>query len=624
MSRWSIIDSTLEGRQAAYFPHWSRGLCPTDPAANALYRQKLRTTSDPGERAAIKKRCKEDFLYYLTSFVYIFLAKGDPKPVPFIPYDFQVETLTMMWKCLHDGQEDCRLVKPRDMGVSWMVMSLFEHGWHFMRDVQFLIGSRREDEIDGTSRDASGASPVGEWSKLLPKVDFIHLHQPSWLLPMGYVPRVEPFRTRLRIVNPELGGLITGESANPKFGRSSRFYAIGFDEHAHTEHAFQIIGACSQTSDCHFWWSSPDGPGTAHAMLGRAPIKQVRLDWWMHPLHAAGMTIDPTKGDRSRTSPWLEKELARIGYDAVLANNEIWADETRSGGAYYAGELFDLLLGVGDRMGTVRERSHVGEIDFRVDADGPRPIGWVEQPGGKWKLWLHFDVEGRPPCDERYIMGIDAAAGSTDEQGRGASNSAIVVLGEISRSKVAEYATHGLAAHKFAATVLAAARWFCGSEEHAYMIWDAGSAGSSMGAVIVDDYDIRSNIYRRKTGEGKVNPGYIKSKNPQESLAPWGSHEKMLWEGGYLERSVDCVGEMRHYHHNPTGGAPIHAASRQTEDPSGARENHGDRTTATVLACMELANRRANPKKKEEEPPFGSYLHMQQLQKRQARRTILI
>ena len=91
-----------------------------------------------------------------------------------------------------------------------------------------------------------------------------------------------------------------------------------------------------------------------------------------------------------------------------------------------------------------------------------------------------------------------------------------------------------------------------------------------------------------------------------------------------MERSLDCVEEMRHYQHNPSGGAPIHAASKNTVDPSGARENHGDRTQATVLACVELAKRGEKKEKGEDVTPYGSFRHMEELQRKRERDRMLI
>jgi len=638
LSRWGIIDSTLEGRQLAYFPHYMTGKVPLEPEANRLFRSKMRGLTSARDRALVKKMCREDLLFYTATFVYIFQAKGDPKPVPFLLHDFQVECVTLLWKCLHDkraipghpwwgfsGQTDCRGLKPRDMGFTWFVIVLFEHGWHFMPMLQFCLGSRNADEVDGSTRDSDkGGGLGGQWSKLLPKVDFIHLNQPSWLWPEGYVPRTQPVRTFMRIVNPELGGLIEGASASPKFARGGRYYGIGFDEHAHTDHGYEIIGSSSQSSDCHIWWSSPNGPSTAHAMLGRSPIPQIRLEWWMNPAHTEGMTVDPDKGDRGRWSPWLEKEMARVGYDPVHINNEIWADESQATGAYYAKELFDIMLGVGTKEGTVRDPAYVGELDYRTGPTGPWVTGFIPQASGRWKFWLRWDAAGRPVREDRYILCVDVAAGGVDAEGRGASNSAIVVVSELQCAKVAEYATHGMPVPRFAELFVAASRFFCGTDEHGWLNWDAGGCGNEFGRLLTEEYGLHDNVYHRSNRDGTVRAGYLKAGSRDELRRPWGLHETMLWEGRYLERSVDTVNEMRHYNHNPTGGPPFHSSGKGVVDPSGARENHGDRTMATVLACMELSNRRNRPQRDAEIPPFGSYAHLKLLESKRARDKLLI
>jgi hypothetical protein len=344
----------------------------------------------------------------------------------------------------------------------------------------------------------------------------------------------------------------------------------------------------------------------------------------MVPEHAEGMTLDPSKPREGRSSPWLEKELARIGYDPVTANNEIWADETQQAGGYYSPVLFDLLMGSSEKPGTVQPPSMAGELDIHVGPNGPWVTRWCDQANGQWKLWLHFDVDGRPPRDDRYIMGVDVAAGTTDGYGRGYSNSAIVVISERTRAKVAEFATHAMLPHKLAEVVTAAVRWFAGSDETAFLIYDAAGPGDQMGRVIEEDFKLVDNVYRRTDSTGHMKPGYIKPTNMVEARRPWGGHESMLWSGRYVERSVDCVGEMRFYNHNPTGGAPVHLASKNVVDPSGARANHGDRTTATVMALIELAKRDAEPEREPDLPPWGSIKHMKMIREDREREALLI
>lgn len=607
-----IVDKSLEGRRKIYFPH--EHLAPLDPEANFNYRKRIFATKDLKEREYLKKLCKEDFMFYLKSFVYIFQAKTDPKPVPFLPYPFQSDVFLVLWKCMHDGQEDCRIKKPRDVGATWAVITLFEHTWRFRKYAQLLVGSRREEELDGTTADASGASLVGQWSKLLPKVDFIHEHMPNWMWPRGYKPRREPHRTRLKITNPENGSLIQGESASPRFGRSSRYYAIGFDEHAHTEHGFEIVGSCSQTSDCHIWWSSPNGPATAFAMLGRSPIRQVSLSWDMHPLHAEGMTIDPDTGRKS--SPWFEKECARVGYNQKLIGDEILADETQAGGAYYGPPVFEVMEGTGNKHGTLMDPVRRGEFDIHMMEDGPWVMRWCDQPNGRWSFWKPFDAKNAMSRDTRYVVSVDVAAGSKDAGGRGASNSVIAVGDGKTGELVGEFAHHGIPPYELAEMTCAVGRWLQGEDYGpAYVIYEKNGPGGEFGDVLTRKYRY-TNVYRekRRTQNNETTIGWFKNGRGTEAREAFGLHTLMLVEGRFIERSRECAEEMRYYNHNPNGsGAPVHAASiNSKDDPSGARDNHGDRVITRIMMCHVLDQWLTDPPQAYDEPPRGSIAWIQQ------------
>lgn len=68
----------------------------------------------------------------------------------------------------------------------------------------------------------------------------------------------------------------------------------------------------------------------------------------------------------------------------------------------------------------------------------------------------------------------------------------------------------------------------------------------------------------------------------------------MLSDGSFVNLSRDAVRECREYVFSQTGGL-VHARSRSSVDPSGARDNHGDRVIADALAAK-LCKNSANPK----------------------------
>ena len=128
MSRWGIVDASLEGRQAVFFPWFTKNAVPLDPEANRLWRLKHFFTTDQAQRKLIRKMCAEDFLFFTAGFVTIFDAGDEsdhPGPVPFIPYDYQIELFTLMWDCLHERRRPSRYPKPRKMGLTWSVLEGF-------------------------------------------------------------------------------------------------------------------------------------------------------------------------------------------------------------------------------------------------------------------------------------------------------------------------------------------------------------------------------------------------------------------------------------------------------------------------------------------------------------------
>ena len=602
MSRWGLIDKTLEGRERVFFPHWSRLGIPTDVEANLRYRDRAALTTDPKERRELLRMCREDFLFYLTTFAYIFRAdvegEEEPGPIPFIPYDFQVEMFTVLWSALHEGRrEKVRVKKRRRMGVTWMVLLLFEHCWHFMRNRHLLVGSRREEEVEGSAqRFSRNSSTAGEWSRLLPKVDFVHLHQPRWVWPEGYAPRMEPYRQRLKILSPETNSIIWGTSATSGAAQSERGYAFFWDEASLTQNLYDIIGGLSKFSRCGFYVSTIrnlDHPFST--VLRDPPIVQLSPEWWMHPEYGAGMTVDPETG--RRTSPCVERECAELGHDPVLCNRHVFADEGLQVGGYYPQSLFERMLGGPNRPGTVMEPFHVGELDVQDGPDGPWVTRFCEQPmNGRWRFWLEFDADGQ------------------DNQGRGKSNSVAAVCDATRREIVAELVVRGVPPYQFARMVAAAGRWFEGEDfGPAFVVPERNGPGEEFVRELVHELRypaVWQEVAAGRTNAGERRYGWTNTPAGGRSVQAFGKHREMLIEGTLVERSAECVEEMRHYQHGGAGLAPVHSAALAADDPTGAKQNHGDRVIARVCVCVKLAQWIVDPPVRTDEPPRGSYADM--------------
>lgn len=616
---FGIIDKSLEGRQRLFFPHYCAGKVPTDKEANRRWRQKAFTLTDERDRRALKRMASEDFLFYIAGFVYLFDAgdeSGSPGPVPFIPFEFQVEALTRIYECLHDTRMPVRIKKPRKMGFTYQCLWILEHAWHFRKDCHILIGSHREEEVDGTVNISKGGQFAGEWSKLLPKIDFGHIHMPRWMLPKGFIPRVEPYRSRMKMMNPEKGGIIWGTSAARASGHGERGYAAMWDECSKTDNLYDIIGGLSEFAPVKLWVSTIGDLGHPFSTILRtAPgVDQMEVQWWMHPDYAKGMTIDTESGER--TSPWLEKKLDAIGRDAMLANQQYFGDETVQIGGFYHPKCFEAMNGISasvrgggiyDHQPTVMDPIHIGELDAMESKDGPYVSRFVEQPNGQWSFWCEFDESLRPSRSTRYIIGCDIAAGTRGSDGRGASNSVIVVIDWLTGEVVAEYVTHGVEPSEFAKRAYAAGHWFEGDDFAPAIInfERNGPAGASFGRYLVEELHY-PKVWA--TPDGKK--GWYKGGN-EETQKAFGLHQQLICERKLIERSRSCVDEMQCYQNPKTGtGPPVHTASLYTKDPSGARENHGDRVIARVVACLVLQYP-YQVRAKLDEAPYGSMRYVQ-------------
>jgi len=620
LSRWGLIDSDLEAKQKLYFPHYFNRSVPLEPEANRVWREKVFLTTDRDEQKVLRRMCAEDFLFYCAGFLNIFDAgdeSGRPGPVAFIPYDFQVECFTLMWAAMHDLRQPLRGKKPRRIGFSWGAIGMFEHCWHFMPNHHLLVGSHREEEVDGTQSMAKGGIDVGEWSKLMPKFDYLHVNQPSWLLPDGYKPRQEPYRTRMKLMNPANGSIVWGTSAASAAGHGERGYAVLWDEASRTENLYDIIGGLQAFSPCKFWLSTIGNLSHPFStILKDSPgILQLSPHWWMHPDYAKDMTIDPAT--EVRTSPWLERKLDEIGRDPVLANQLYYADETQQVGGYYGAATFRKMLGSDALPGTVMEPRHRGELDITETPSGPLCTRFCEQGNGRWRFWMEFDAEGRPPRNTRYVMGVDIAAGSTDDAGRGASNSIIAVADWLTGELVAEFVTHGKKPYELAAIAVAAGKWFEGDDYlPAMMVPERNGPGGEFVDVAAKKYRY-PNMFMQSMARGDdLKMGWHKDGRGDEARLAFGLHDEMICDGRFKERSTDCVQEMRCYQHNPNGrGAPVHSASLMARDPSGARDNHGDRVIARICICQAL-KRPLDVVKKRGQAPWGSYRSIREARER--------
>lgn len=554
------------------------GLVPKDIAANLRWRKSVLETARRSEhdRMALKRMCSEDLLFYVNAFCWTYDPRLEAPMVPFVTYGYQDETFADLNDSI--GKRDICIKKSRDMGASWMLCTLFEWRWHFRDGQSFLLVSRNEDYVD-----KPGNSKALFW-----KIDYLLKNQPGWLLPRFT-------RTSLRLTNDENGSAIDGESTTGDVARGDRRTAIGLDEFAafDVDAGYKALASTRDATKSRIFNSTPDGAGNAfYDVAHSAQVKQVVLHWTKHPVKAEGLYIGE---DGKPRSPWYDDECRRCIHPREIAA-ELDIDFQASDFQFFDPKEITRLVVTNCRPAPFR-----GELDFDHATLAPR--GAVASPKGNLRVWCGVDSSGQVASDAGYVMGVDIAAGT------GSSNSVISVADRKTGEKVAEFTTPNMRPDELGRYAVALARWFKdGSGNGAYMIWEAPGPGRNFGDVVIESG--YRNVYWRTREESIAKstqpiPGWWPVKDAKRAV--FGDYRRALLDGRFINRSKEAMEELREIVYTANGSIE-HSKSVRTIDPSGARDNHGDRPTADALCCYALARRTPAPVNRADEVPDGSML----------------
>lgn len=518
--------------------------------------------------------CSRDILFYVNTFVWTYDPRKNPSALPFITYPFQDEALLEMRSCI--GVEDMLIEKSRDMGASWICLIAMEWLFHFRELQTFLLVSRKEDYVD-----ASGNSDSLFW-----KIDFIHKNQPAWLRP-------ETERRRLHMRNVSNGSTFDGESTNGDVGRGGRRTALLLDEFAAVENGHSILSATADVTNTRIFNSTPKGTGNAFYDVRETGVRKLRFHWTRHPEKAAGLytskdgdlvVVDQdyqfAEGydfllDGKYRSPWYDRECGRRAHPMEIAQ-ELDIDYLGSDFQFFDGVVLDEL-----EKFSVRLPYHVGHLDY--DPLTCMPLEFILEPKGKFLLWVNLDAHGHPPRDRSYVVGADISAGT------GASNSSLAIVDKKTGEKVGEYTHARIRPEELAKVAVAICRWFKNpAGDGAYLIWEANGPGGQFGnAVVETGY---RNIYWRRNEKSlskkmSDTPGWYSNKENKLNLL--GKYRRALASGDFINRSKQSLREAREYVFLPDGRV-AHSRSATTIDPSGAKDNHGDRVIADAIANLGL------------------------------------
>jgi hypothetical protein len=382
--------------------------------ANLEYRSRLLEACDDDLelRAYVKEYCKRDILFWLDIFAWTKDPRQENDILPFICYDYQRTAIKDIEHHINIGK-DLLIEKSRDMGASWMILYVYMHKWLFESGSDFRVGSRKEDFVD----------KINDIDTLIEKVRFNLNRMPIWLLPQGFNPDIH--LAYMRIINPENGNAIIGESANAYFASGGRRKSILIDEFPKWDDSIANAAwtATADASPCRIVSSTPVGSGNKFAELAlgtHEKIDKITLHWTLHPEKSKNAYyIDDGRkipvqdsitgfnlwkqGIRVR-SPWYDSECERRSANDIAQELDI--DYLQSGSPF-----FSIQALTGQKIWEPIERKdpfdpipfgryvniHLVNIDNKIEVRESK-IGWLR-------------VYEIPTSGRQYVVSADTSEG---------------------------------------------------------------------------------------------------------------------------------------------------------------------------------------------------------------------
>lgn len=195
----------------------------------------VRAADNPKRQAYILEQCRRDILYWFDNFCWTFNPRERPNNFPFNLYPFQRALVLEIKDCIDRG-EPFLIKKSRDMGVTWIILLVFQWYWLFVPGSDFHLTTLTEDDVDER----------GNKSTLFEKLRYNNQYMPSWMLP----PLSKSDDAFMKLINPLNGNSITGQAPVLDFGRSQRYTAVLMDEMARLKNGAIMYSTIVQSTDC--------------------------------------------------------------------------------------------------------------------------------------------------------------------------------------------------------------------------------------------------------------------------------------------------------------------------------------------------------------------------------------
>ena len=571
---------------------------PREFMANIKWRQTALkdAANSASARAAIRKACADDPLFFLNTFAWTYDPRKAEKRIPFTTYPYQDEAIMRLVKCVTDGR-DAGIKKSRDMGASWVILGLIEWYWQFKDFFSALVVSRNENYVDASNDPKS----------LFWKIDFLIDNQPKWLKPNSIS------RRSMHIGNEDNGAVIDGESTTGEVARGDRRSLIMLDEFGSfaVQDGFNALAATQSATNCRIFNSTPKGSGNAfYEIIHHSAADIITMHWSQHPNkckglytserdangHMAPKLLDNWEGvvtvsrkgtnewrkchypeeypficDGKIRSPWYDTECSRAVTPTEIGQE---LDIDFVGSDY---QFFDPIAIQTYKDQFCTKPTKVG--DLVVDSSVCKVLNFTANKQGFFSLFEDPDGDNQWPKDRHFVIGVDVSAGT------GASNSTAAIYDYQSRAKVAEYANPFILPDDFGRFVTGLAKWF----NSALVIPDrSGPTGEVfVKRMLTEGY---RKIYMRRNTKKLGAPV---SDEPGVWLMPTikttllQQYRDAIGHGEIKNRSSRAMDECLCFICKMDGTIE-HSASANAHDPGGARANHGDIVIADALANLGL------------------------------------
>lgn len=585
---------------------------PKEKLANLAYRSSLihAADGDAGYQRELIKACRQDPLFWLNTFCFLFEPRPRPQVLPCILWKHQETFVWAMYKYL--GHRDIGILKSRGEGASWMAMLLFLHQFIFEEEggvgPAFGVASRNEDAVD----------KANDPDALFWKIDFALSKLPQWMVPW-WNRQTDRSNSNHTFINRKTNATIIGYSATGDLGTGGRKVAWFFDELSKfltIPQQQNAMNSTQHTTECRILCSTPKGDIGAFydAMTKPSSMLKLVVHWTCNDNRKQGLYQSDKAGrlrkldkgfeyddsypyirDGKLRSPWYDGQCSRPGATPASIAQELDLD---FGGSTY--KFFDVAIEKGRQ--TCQSPVVVGEVDYD---DGELVGTFVKQDRGRLQLWRYLTDEGHfEPGD--YVVACDVASGTS---GQWVSNSVLQVVDRKTGEQVAEWVSSGTLPHDFAFMSVAICRWIERSPGcSAFLIWDSlGGPGSQYTQAVIEQTTYR-NIYfsnpkremEQVRGKRKPRPGYG-GRDPEKLL---GRLRDRIIRGLVVVKSEGLVQELSEWEFR--AGKLIHVPSATSDDESAKGLAHGDRVMALGIALVGCLDRPLAPKPtKPREVPYG-------------------